>query len=107
MKHKGYEAVVIYSDEDETFIGEVINSQDILVFDGNTVDEIKKSFHAVVDEYLEDCEPEGKSPQKPFSGQFITRISPALHQQLFIKAKKSGKSINAFVEESLTKYISN
>jgi predicted HicB family RNase H-like nuclease len=107
MKYKGYEAVVKYSDEDETFIGEVINSQDILVFDGDTVDEVRQSFHAVVDEYLEDCKNEGKPPQKPFSGQFITRISPSLHQQLFINARKSGKSMNAYVEESLSEYISN
>ncbi|MCF6320048.1 MAG: type II toxin-antitoxin system HicB family antitoxin, partial [Proteobacteria bacterium] len=91
MKYKGYEAVVKYSDEDETFVGEVINSHDILVFDGNTVDEVNESFHAVVDEYLEDCETEGRTPQKPFSGQFITRISPSLHPQLFIQAKTSGK----------------
>ena len=101
MKYKGYEAVVKYSDEDETFVGEVINSQDILVFDGQTVDEVKQSFCSVVDGYLEDCSKEGLDPKKPFSGQFITRLKPMLHQKLFIRAKKSGKSMNAFVEEAI------
>lgn len=106
MKYKGYEAIIKYSDEDETFIGEVINTQDILVFDGETVDEVRESFYAVVDEYLEDCEREGVKPQKPFSGQFITRLNPQLHQKLFIRAKQSGKSMNAFVEETLEEKLS-
>jgi len=106
MKHKGYEAIIKYSDEDETFIGEVINSQDILVFDGQTVDEVKESFYSVVDEYLEDCEKEGIEPKKPFSGQFITRLKPVLHQKLYIGAKKAGKSMNAFVEEALEEKLS-
>lgn len=107
MKYKNFEASIKYSDEDETFIGEVINISDILVFDGATVEEVKESFHAVVDEYIEDCLKEGKEPQKPFSGKFMTRINPALHQRVFIKAKKSGISMNKFVEEALEEKVSN
>jgi len=106
MKYKNYEAVIKYSDEDETFIGEVINTTDILVFDGATVDEVRASFYAVVDEYIDDCEKEGKKPQKPFSGKFMTRIKPALHQHVFIQAKKTGISLNKFVEEALEDKIS-
>lgn len=102
MKYKGYEAVIKYSDDDETFIGEVINTQDILVFDGENVSEVEKSFHAVVDEYLDDCVAEGKDPNKLFSGQFLMRINPELHRSLTIIAKKSGKSLNGFVTEKLT-----
>lgn len=106
MNYKGYEAVIQYSDEDETFIGEVVNTSDILVFDGSTVDEVKESFYAVVDEYIVDCLKEGKKPQKPFSGKFMTRINPSLHQNVFIRAKKVGISMNKFVEEALEEKIS-
>lgn len=102
MKYKGYEASVTYSDEDQTFIGEVINTADILVFDGNDVAEIEASFHAVVDEYLEDCKVEGKEPNKAFSGQFVMRVKPELHRQLFVKAKQSGMSLNSFIKEQLS-----
>ncbi len=101
MKYKGYEAIIKYSDEDQTFIGEVINTRDILVFDGNDVAEIETAFHAVVDEYLEDCKAEGKQPNKPFSGQFVMRVKPELHRTLAIKAKQSGMSLNAFINEQL------
>ena len=106
MKYKGYEAVIKYSDEDETFVGEVINTQDILVFDGANVNEVTDSFHAVVDDYLNDCETEGKEPNKPFSGQFLMRVNPELHRALAVSAKRSGKSLNGFVTEKLTQITS-
>ena len=105
MKYKGYEAVVKYSDEDETFVGEVINTRDMLIFDGNDVAEVEQSFHAVVDEYLEDCDKEGIEPNKPFSGQFVMRIDPRLHRELFIQAKHSGQSLNAYVQSKLSKAV--
>jgi len=101
MKYKGYESVIRYSDEDQTFVGEVINTQDILIFDGNDVSEIERSFHAVVDEYIKNCAAEGKEPNKPFSGQFVMRIKPELHRALFIKAKQSGLSLNTFISKKL------
>jgi predicted HicB family RNase H-like nuclease len=107
VKYKGYEAVVKYSDEDETFIGEVINTRDMLVFDGNDVSEIEQSFHAVVDDYLEDCDKEGKEPNKPFSGQFVMRVDPKLHRELFIQAKHSGQSLNAYVRDKLSQAVNN
>lgn len=101
MKYKGFESIIKYSDEDQTFVGEVINTRDILIFDGNDVSEVERSFHAVVDEYIEDCKAEGKEPNKPFSGQFVMRIKPELHRALFIKAKQSGMSLNAFISKKL------
>ena len=101
MKYKGYESIIRYSDEDQTFVGEVINTQDILVFDGNDVSEIEQSFHAVVDEYIENCKAEGKEPNKPFSGNFVMRIKPELHRALFIKAKQAGLSLNTFISKKL------
>jgi predicted HicB family RNase H-like nuclease len=36
-----------------------------------------------------------------YSGKFIVRVSPAMHQRLVLKAKVSGESLNAFVARSL------
>ena len=105
MKYKGYEAVVRYSDEDATFVGEVINTRDMLIFDGNDVTEIEESFHAVVDEYLEDCKNEGREAERPFSGQFVMRLEPQLHRALFVQARHSGQSLNAYVQEKLSQVV--
>jgi predicted HicB family RNase H-like nuclease len=105
MKYKGYEAVIEYDEIDRLFFGRVINTRDIISFDGTTVNELRQSFEAVIDEYLEDCQREGKEPDKAFSGQFNLRISPELHRKISIEAKKRNISLNSFVEQALEKIL--
>lgn len=105
MKYKGYEAVIEFDDEDRLFVGRVINTRDVIVFDGLSVDELEQSFHAVVDEYLEDCESLGKTPDKPFSGRFNLRISSELHRKAATKALKENISLNTLVEQALQKIL--
>jgi predicted HicB family RNase H-like nuclease len=62
MNYQGYEAVIEFDDEDRLFVGRVINTRDVIVFDGLSEDELEQSFHTVVNEYLEDCESLGKTP---------------------------------------------
>ena len=100
MKYRGYEAIVEYDDEDRLFVGRVINTLDVIAFDGASVEELEGSFHAAIDEYLEDCRKAGKTPDKPFSGRFNLRISPDLHRQAASKAEKEGISLNALVEKA-------
>ena len=76
MKYKGYEAIIEYDEEDRLFVGRVINTKDIIVFDCLSVDELEPSFHPVIDEYLVDCKALNKTPDQPFSGRFNLRISP-------------------------------
>jgi predicted HicB family RNase H-like nuclease len=107
MNYKGYEAVVEYDDVDKLFVGRVINTRDVIAFDGLSVDELEASFFAAVDEYLNDCDRLGKDPDKPFSGRFNLRIPPELHRQAVIFAEKEGVSLNAFVEKTLAQSISS
>jgi predicted HicB family RNase H-like nuclease len=105
MKYKGYEAVIEFDEIDQLFFGRVINTRDVISFDGKTVDELRESFIAVIEEYLEDCKREGKEPDKAYSGQFNLRISPELHRKISIEAKKQNVSLNTFVEQALTKKL--
>ena len=105
MKYKGYEAIIEYDEVDHLFFGRVINTRDVISFDGTTVDELQRSFEAVIDEYLEDCKQEGKEPDKAYSGQFNLRISPELHRKISIEAKKQNLSLNSFVEQELNRAV--
>ena len=102
MKYKGYEAAVKFDEESELFYGEVINTRDVITFQGTSVRELKKAFKDSVDDYLEFCQERNEHPDRPFSGNFVVRISPELHKRLYRKAKMSGKSLNAIVEERLS-----
>lgn len=105
MKYKNYEATIRFDDETEIFHGEVINTRDVITFQGNSVAELKREFKNSVEDYLEFCRERNEEPDKPFSGNFVLRISPALHHRLYKKAKLSGKSLNSLIEESLASKV--
>lgn len=102
MKYKGYEAVVTFDDDVNIFHGEVINTRDVITFQGTSVDELKQALEDSVEDYLAFCAERGEEPDKPFSGNFVVRISPELHRELYTQAKRSGMSLNALIEERLT-----
>ena len=101
MEYKGYIGRVEFDDKAGIFHGEVVNTRDVITFQGESARELKKAFHDSVDDYLAFCVKRGEQPDKPFSGQFVTRISPELHRQLNLAAILSGKSLNAWVSEQL------
>ena len=107
MKYKGYEAATVFDDEAGIFHGEVVNTRDVITFQGTSVDELRKAFEESVDDYLEFCKERGEEPEKPFSGNLIIRINPALHRELSIEARKVGKSLNSLIEQKLSKTLNN
>ena len=101
MEYKGYIGKVEFDDEAGIFHGEVQGTRDVITFQGRSVAELKKAFQESVDDYLAFCKQRGEEPNKPFSGQFITRIPPELHRQVNLAASISGKSLNAWVVDQL------
>lgn len=101
MEYNGYLGKVEFDDEASLFHGEVINTRDVITFQGQSVSELTKAFRDSIDDYLAFCEQRGEDPDKPFSGQFVTRIPPELHRQVNVAAAISGKSLNAWVTEQL------
>jgi predicted HicB family RNase H-like nuclease len=97
MEYHAYIGKVEFDDEASIFHGKVINTRDVIRFQGKSVAELKKAFRESVDDYLEFCAKRGEEPDKPFSGQFVTRVSPDLHRRVSVAASVSGKSLNAWV----------
>jgi len=101
LEHKGYIGCVELDDEAGVFHGEVINTRDVITFQGTSVEELEAAFRESVDDYLEFCAERGEQPDKPFSGKFLLRTTPTIHRKLFVAAKLAGKSLNAWAEEEL------
>ena len=91
MEYTGYIAKVEFDDEAGIFHGEVINTRDVITFQGQSVAELKRAFKESVQDYLAFCASRGEEPDKPFSGQFVTRIPPELHRQVNLAASLSGR----------------
>jgi len=101
MTYKGYQARVELDEEAEVFHGEVINTRDVITFQGSSVEELKRAFEESVDDYLDFCASRGEDPEKPFSGKFLVRVSPEVHRQIMTEARRQGKSLNAYILEKL------
>ena len=101
MQHKGYAARIEYSDEDKCFVGHIAGIRDVVGFHGESVDELRTAFEEAVDDYLDTCERAGLSPQRPYSGKVMLRLSPELHAEIAMKAEASGKSLNQWATETL------
>jgi len=101
MEYKGYIGLVSYDDKARLFHGDVINTRDVITFQGTSVEEIEKAFQDSVEDYLDWCSKDGVSPEKPYSGKFNLRLSPELHKEVAVTAKKMNMSINSFVEKAL------
>lgn len=101
MQYKGYCGRVDFDDEADIFHGEVIGLRDVITFQGKTVDEVKTAFRESVDDYIEYCAKRGEEPEKPFTGKLMLRITPDLHRKVFIAAKQSGASLNAWIAQAL------
>lgn len=97
ISYQGYSATITYSNEDNALIGKVINIRDVIVFEGQSLDEIQEAFEESIDIYLEHCKEKGIQPSKPYSGKFPLRISPELHEKFHIAAEGSGKSLNQWM----------
>jgi len=73
MTYKGYEGKVEFDEEANIFTGEVINTKDVITFQGKSVQELNRAFKESVDDYLDFCQQRGENPEKPFSGTFVVR----------------------------------
>lgn len=107
MEYKGYIGHVEFDDEAEIFHGEVINTRDVITFQGKSVNEIKQAFRDSVEDYLEYCAKLGQQPEKPFTGKFMLRIPPDLHRKIYVAAKQSGESLNAWIKDQLAHSVEN
>jgi predicted HicB family RNase H-like nuclease len=105
LNYKGYMGYVEFDEEAEIFHGEVINTKDIITFQGRTVKEIKKAFIDSIDDYLEFCADRGERPEKPFSGKLNLRLTPDIHREAYIAAKYEGMSLNTWIVDTVKEAI--
>jgi predicted HicB family RNase H-like nuclease len=99
----GYLATIELDAEAGLFHGEVVNTRDVLTFQGRTADELKQAFAETLADYRQWCAERGKTPDKPFSGTFTVRLEPELHRKIAAAAATANQSLNSFVGQTLAK----
>ncbi len=103
MEYRGYTALIEYSAEDACLVGHVAGIRDRLGFDGESIAEITRNFHDVLDCYLAHCGEVGKIPDMPEPGTLSLRLPPELHAVVAQQSETNGKSVHQTVIDALTK----
>ena len=101
LEYKGYTGQVEFDGEAGLFHGEVLDTRDVITFQGTTVEEIEQAFRDSVDDYIEFCSERGEEADKPFSGRLMVRLSSDLHRKLYVEARRDGKSLNQLISDRL------
>jgi predicted HicB family RNase H-like nuclease len=99
-----YAKVVEWSEEDSCFVGRIpalsyggVHGKDR----AKVFAEICQVAEEIVALYMEDGRRLPASKAKKYSGKFLLRITPGLHEALALEAEKSGKSLNAIAADAL------
>lgn len=103
--YKGFIGSVHFSMSDRVFFGKIEGINDLVTFEGTTVDELENAFHYMVDEHIKDCKKEGKPAEKSYKGSFNVRISPDLHRQATQIASVEGITLNQLVQRAIQREI--
>ena len=107
MKYKEYSGKVIFDDDAKIFHGEVVGIKDVVTFQGTTVEELEQAFKESVDEYLDFCKELNRKPEKPFSGKFMLRVNPEIHERMAYEARNCGISLNTWVKDAILQILSS
>ncbi|MFN3686354.1 hypothetical protein [Salinarimonas sp.] len=65
LEHRGYVGSAEYSAEDEVFFGKVELARDLVSCAAPDARGLRVAFKRAVDDYLETCAAEGRSPDEP------------------------------------------
>ena len=105
LTYKGFIGSVRFSAADDVFFGKLEGINDLITFEGETVQELKDAFHYVVDEHIKDCENENIPTEKSYKGSFNVRLTPDLHRQIATIARVQGQSLNQYINSVLSHSI--
>lgn len=102
-----YLKIVEWSDADQCYVGSappIVGRS----CHGKTEADVLKQLNVIVAEWVEILLRDGKplpppTAGKTYSGKFLVRVPPDLHQKAALKAMARGESLNQFVAEALAK----
>jgi predicted HicB family RNase H-like nuclease len=104
-EYKGYLATFAFDTDANHFHGQVINTRDVITFQGTSVAELDREFARSVEDYLDFCATRGEEPERPFSGKLMLRMPPQLHRAITLCAAMQKISVNKWMVEQLREAV--
>ena len=101
LVYKEFFGSVHFNAEDEVFYGKIEGIDDLVSFEGKSVNELKEAFQEAATDYMELCQQQGKKLEKSYKGSFNIRISPDVHKKAKRLAIIKGISLNQFIQNAV------
>ena len=105
LTFKDFLGSVHFSAKDDCFFGKIEGIDDLVTFEGQDVESLKKSFQTAVEDYVELCKLTKKPLLKSYKGSFNIRIAPELHKKAVQKSAMLGISLNQLVQIAIEKEV--
>jgi predicted HicB family RNase H-like nuclease len=105
ITYKGFIGSVHFASEDRVFYGKVEGINDLISFEGKTVDELEEGFKYMVDEHIKDCKKNHLPLEKSYKGNLNIRLAPELHKKAVHNAALKGISLNQYINEAIRKEL--
>ena len=107
LEYKGYKGSVEFSKKDNCLFGKVqgLNGKALIIFEGQTLRELKQDFKDGIESYLSGCKEDGVKPAKPYSGKLNLRMTSELHSLVAEHAASAGATINDFINNAIVMEI--
>lgn len=65
MEYRGYRGQFTYDEDQELFEGRVENVDDLIIFQGKSIESLQFAFRDAIIEYIDWCQKMGRKPEKP------------------------------------------
>lgn len=103
FEYKGYLGSCKISIIDNCLHGKIEFINDLVTYEAQTPEGLKKEFELAVDDYLLHCKEVGKTPDKTFKGSIKIKMGCDLHQKATRKAENLGKTLNDYINDIVKK----
>jgi len=105
LQNDRYTYRVTWSDDDNEYVGLCAEFPGLSWLAGNP-ETVLKGIRKLVEDVLIDMQKEGETIPEPiackkYSGKFMVRVPPHIHQKLTIQAAESGISLNRLISSKL------
>ena len=105
LQNDRYTYRVTWSDDDNEYVGLCAEFPSLSWLAGNPETALK-GMRKLVEDVLIDMQKEGETIPEPiackkYSGKFMVRVPPHIHQKLTIQAAESGISLNRLISSKL------
>ncbi|MCI5149755.1 MAG: type II toxin-antitoxin system HicB family antitoxin [Candidatus Electrothrix sp. MAN1_4] len=101
LSYKDYTGSIEVSLEDNCLHGKILFIEDLITYEGSTVEELFLSFREAVDDYISFCEETGKPANKPYSGTFNIRVGQDIHRRAAQEAFEREVSLNDYITKCI------